>query len=350
MAGKRISWISIAKGLGIILLAVGHSGAPIALTRLVYVFRMPFFFIISGYCLSDKYFNDMPGLINRRYNSLLKPYFKYYLILFFLRPLLFGAHIYSSLSGIHELETVKDIFVHIIRVLFFVPAEPLLGAMWFLPELFGANILSVMLLSRIKQYSHKTASRYILSLGVPLILTIIVYYLCDRFLPIDGILIYRGLPFATMFVISGYWLKDLYNKLAGNAFYLMLILGAGVFYSGHMCTISIYKVVPFYLSAMAGTMLVFKFSQFLEKFESRRFVCWLKYIGDNSIQIMIWHFLAFKAVSFAIVLAKGLPIEYVGYHPIIKGQGDWLWILYTIAGVVLPIVVYSVVQSFKTSK
>ena len=47
--GKQIHWVNQAKAIGIILVVIGHSGAPGILTKLIYSFHMPLFFILSGY-------------------------------------------------------------------------------------------------------------------------------------------------------------------------------------------------------------------------------------------------------------------------------------------------------------
>lgn len=49
----RLAFIDIAKGIGILSMILGHIEGGY-LTRMVYSFHMPLFFIISGYLLSDK--------------------------------------------------------------------------------------------------------------------------------------------------------------------------------------------------------------------------------------------------------------------------------------------------------
>ena len=45
----REKWIDIAKGIGIILMVIGHANAPTTLKIWIYGFHMPLFFIIAGY-------------------------------------------------------------------------------------------------------------------------------------------------------------------------------------------------------------------------------------------------------------------------------------------------------------
>lgn len=45
---KRIDWIDVAKGIGIILMVMGHTSMPDAINRWIYSFHMPLFFLLSG--------------------------------------------------------------------------------------------------------------------------------------------------------------------------------------------------------------------------------------------------------------------------------------------------------------
>ena len=45
--GKRIEWIDTAKGIGLILVILGHLHIPF-MTTWIYLFHMPLFFFLSG--------------------------------------------------------------------------------------------------------------------------------------------------------------------------------------------------------------------------------------------------------------------------------------------------------------
>lgn len=79
---NRQKWIDIAKGLGIIAVATGHSGSGAA--YYLYWFHMPLFFIISGYLFKPK--EDWPSVFNwslRRTCQLLLPYISFLAIIVF---------------------------------------------------------------------------------------------------------------------------------------------------------------------------------------------------------------------------------------------------------------------------
>ena len=46
--GERIDWIDIAKGMGIFLMVIGHTTLPHILSKTIYLFHMPLFFVLSG--------------------------------------------------------------------------------------------------------------------------------------------------------------------------------------------------------------------------------------------------------------------------------------------------------------
>ena len=45
---KRNQWVDVAKGIAIILMVLGHTAIPDSLSRFIYSFHMPLFFIASG--------------------------------------------------------------------------------------------------------------------------------------------------------------------------------------------------------------------------------------------------------------------------------------------------------------
>lgn len=49
--------VDIAKGLGIILMGYGHAGMPHS--SIIFRFHMALFFILSGWCFSDKYLDGI---------------------------------------------------------------------------------------------------------------------------------------------------------------------------------------------------------------------------------------------------------------------------------------------------
>ena len=76
---NRILWIDILKGVGIILVAVGHNPWLLKmLSKYIYWFHMPIFFILSGFLFNGKY--DFASWTKRRFTHILVPYFMFVLV------------------------------------------------------------------------------------------------------------------------------------------------------------------------------------------------------------------------------------------------------------------------------
>ncbi|MDR1896636.1 MAG: acyltransferase family protein [Prevotellaceae bacterium] len=67
MNKKRENIFDIMKGVGIILMIIGHGPIPLLLRNFIFSFHMPLFFIISGFFFKPRlyytFFNDFKRLI-----------------------------------------------------------------------------------------------------------------------------------------------------------------------------------------------------------------------------------------------------------------------------------------------
>jgi hypothetical protein len=63
------------------------------------------------------------------------------------------------------------------------------------------------------------------------------------------------------------------------------------------------------------------------------------YTGDHTLNIFIFHIVAYKTVSLLKIWYYGLDPRQIGCHMVIHEHSheDLFWILYTIAGVGLPL-------------
>lgn len=64
---KRIDWIDIAKGIGIISVILGHLRTPLYISEMIFSFHMPLFFVISGYFYKER---KLKNFIFLKYKSL----------------------------------------------------------------------------------------------------------------------------------------------------------------------------------------------------------------------------------------------------------------------------------------
>lgn len=123
MIKDRIHWIDWAKALEIFLVVYGH--APASGHIYIYMFHMPFFFMLSGYLYKR---SNVKNEIKKSFKSLILPYYIYNVILLIITFILgnFKLHIiYDILLGNQEGIGIK----------YFNP-------LWFLISLFIMRIVS----------------------------------------------------------------------------------------------------------------------------------------------------------------------------------------------------------------
>ena len=81
---KRIEYLDIARGIGILLVVLGHNdfeAISLFIHQVIYSFHIPLFFFLSGYFIniSIPFFD----FVKKRFNALLKPFlFTIFLIYF----------------------------------------------------------------------------------------------------------------------------------------------------------------------------------------------------------------------------------------------------------------------------
>ena len=75
--------VSFAKGIGIILMVLGHTFFSPYGHDVIYMFHMPLFFFISGYCFKESYLEDFRSYARKRIGKIYVPFVKWGLICLF---------------------------------------------------------------------------------------------------------------------------------------------------------------------------------------------------------------------------------------------------------------------------
>lgn len=99
MKQQRDNNVTIAKGIGILLMVAAHAGMPDVASRFIEMFHMPLFFFMSGYCLKEQYLSTPNTYINKRIKGLYVPYVKYSLLFLILHNLFYYLNIYNNQYG-----------------------------------------------------------------------------------------------------------------------------------------------------------------------------------------------------------------------------------------------------------
>ncbi|MCD8208851.1 MAG: acyltransferase family protein [Bacteroidales bacterium] len=161
---QRIAWIDIAKGICIFAVMFGHIGVD-EVNYVVYSFHLTVFFILSGYTARQEDLSK--DYLNKKFRSLMVPYFVTCLcvtLMDVINQILYWQD--ASVSGIFSVvynDIVRSFMASGLNTnLGSTTVNGYIGAIWFLPALFFALIMTQLLLKYIK----KPLVRFAISLAL----------------------------------------------------------------------------------------------------------------------------------------------------------------------------------------
>jgi fucose 4-O-acetylase-like acetyltransferase len=329
----RNNGIDIAKGLGILLVVLGHNwivshspGLPI---QLIFSFHMPLFFVLGGVFLNPS--TGSREFIRSKADALLKPYFAVLLLL-----------------GIYQIGVgVTTPGKYFPGVLYGVGSTIEWAPLWFLPCLFVTLIVARLLANIVAR-----APRPQVALTVALIaLFVIGAWSSTAFVNIDSAVspaliwcfgpnkLIHGLPFSldlvpvsTAFLLCGYLLRQHIRNPVFRP--LAVLCAAAMFFGLNLAfryftdlNLRIYGnglITP--LRALSGIYLVVALAAFIDS-RSAALTRLLAYLGRLSLLILIFH--GYVQWSLMPKLAAHLSI---GDYP--------RAMLGLLAAVAIPVVIY----------
>ena len=138
--GQRIDWIDSVKGIGIVLVYIGHCYIP-AVNNLIYSFHMPLFFIISGFLWNNSKYQQMTlkDFAGKKFRAYIIPYLKMALICFVIWGLIYGIFQCDNISVYFH-----KIWQYTYGILLVYPRSQYMPAcypLWFLVALFLSEFL-----------------------------------------------------------------------------------------------------------------------------------------------------------------------------------------------------------------
>lgn len=344
----RNNTISIMKGIGIILMVIGHAEAPELLTNFIYTFHMPLFFIAAGYFFTLKHVEDPWGFIVKRTRGLYVPFVKWSLVFLLLHNVWFHFGILNERYGNwtggvthpYTWETAGQRLISIVTRMSGYD-EFMAGAFWFFRGLFLASIL-FMILYRLLYKGTRLGE--IRSAGV----------ICLGAVAFTAFHIWSGISVSA--VPGGFWRETwgifffgigvIYRHLeprikehwALALIYFVLLCGAAWLHLSGMNNSGMYRDLwSLPVTGCLGWLMVHWAAKKIDGHDGKLRTL-LVFIGENTLYVFIFHILAFKTVSYAKILWYGYPFEMIGSHMVIhENNTDFFWILYSIAGVALPL-------------
>nr|AHF25211.1 acyltransferase family protein [uncultured bacterium Contig196] len=358
MPQQRNTIISIAKAIAIILMVIGHAESPDVLHRFLYEFHMPLFFAAAGYFFSVRYLDDEMTFIKKRFKGLYWPFVKWSVIFLVLHNLMFDIGILNEVYGNEQggvthpytWRQTEQCFWNILTAMGGYD-QFLNGAFWFFRGLLVASILYLIIYKGFDVLAAKTRLK-----DKPLTRTLwIPLAVCTLFLLLSGWKTYEGLKIITL-VQGGYrelmgafffgcgflfqqWQHKYQVKWWTTLLFAVIVWWFSQYLWANMnwrSTFEQFLSLP--LPAILGCLMVYNISTWLDKKEGivKRF---LVFCGDNTLPIFIFHILSFKLVSLIKIWYYGLDPRQIGCHMVIHehSKEDCFWILYTIAGVGIPL-------------
>lgn len=356
--GGRSKTLDYLKGIGILLMVLGHSGAPAK--TWIYLFHMALFFVASGYLWRDKHVVDIYSCFRYIVGKLKKLWLPYVLtnstfILF--HNLLFDLGIFTNdrhflevaqggFAVLSQKYTVEIIVDKLLRVLFFAESTQLGGAMWFFKTLFFISVGHAIFSCLVKHLHIMKFVSYGMLIIVCLVGTVAIqhetmlfYKIADRF----------GLKSFFAAYIA-YLLGILLQKISWEEFVQKWAIVIGICCIPLLYVFDQYgdihidqgKIVnlPFFITvSVIGWFMVYSIAYLVELIGWN----WLEYMGKHTVIIVAGHFFAFRIASAGyIYFTQGNPI-FLAQFPVIYDV-PYLWSVYTIIGIFLPL---SIEYSYK---
>jgi polysaccharide biosynthesis protein PslL len=287
---KRIEYIDIARGIGILLVVMGHNDfaliSPFAY-QVIYSFHMPLFFFLSGYFLRT----SIPFLdfFKKRFNALLKPY------LFTLFMIYFTSVSFEKMS-------FRTALQRIVKSLYGTGYYIDWTQLWFLPHLFVVSLYAFLFFAVLRRWDN----RYVRWAVLIATLGISSLFLRD-FYPFSFTVLGKqyelyGLPFSIdlvllsgFFFILGSEIRQITSEKTFSSIPLMIGTGVGMvllnILSGARIDFNTRTYESFVINtveAVVGILFVLALSRQIELRTNKR-ASLFKYFGRISLIILIFH-------------------------------------------------------------
>lgn len=137
---QHFSWIDTLRFIAIVLMVIGHSGAPTIITNFIYGFHMPLFFVLSGFLYNDCKWRQRGwhSFIKSRFNSYIIPYILWGIVNLIVNALYELSHTPNILGWLFS--QGKHLF-WLIYSFGGVSNLPNCTPLWFLPCLFISSLM-----------------------------------------------------------------------------------------------------------------------------------------------------------------------------------------------------------------
>lgn len=331
---ERKSDIDIAKAIGIIMVVWAHAGGPFS--SYINQFHMPFFFFLSGILFHMP--DDYKEYVLRKIKTLLIPFWKWNFLLLLPFWLLY-------FWGKWEIRVLRQ---YAVEIGITVNKVPMLGATWFLPALFWTCVIFAGVKKVLEKINIKNCLKDVFLLLYGGISCCVGMY-CNFPYRISRNLV------CSLFFVLGYLYSKYVRRLEKNQIVVdFFACSMGVIYWGiasHNKTDlggNEYKwKFLFVIGAVMASYAVLIFSRRIASIRVwERVIKHLRYLGKNTMPIVIWHFVFFRIAIVLQIITMEAPLGAVTSFPIYYGKSGW-WIIYIVCGIYGSLVWNKVLETLK---
>jgi fucose 4-O-acetylase-like acetyltransferase len=287
---KRIEYLDIARGIGILLVVLGHNdfeAISVFVHQVIYSFHIPLFFFLSGYFINTSIpFFDF---FKKRFSSLLKPYFFIIFLIYF-----------TSVS--FEKMGFNTAITRIVKSLYGTGHYIDWVQLWFLPELFVVSLYAFLFITLVSKLQQRWIRWGILLATLALSLPFL-----KTFYPFPISIFGKeyelyGLPFGLDLVfLSGFFFilgNEVRQVTVDKTFdNLFILLGTGIglivlnLLFPYEIDFNIRQYESFLVNtteAILGILFILALSRQIE-LRSTRLASVFKYLGNISLIILLFH-------------------------------------------------------------
>lgn len=324
---NRVAYIDIARGLGILVIVLGHNdlaGYHPLLHKFIYAFHIPLFFFLSGmFFRPERPFGDT---LTRRFNTLMKPYF-FTLFIIYLGEAAFSNMTFPVIAG----RIAKSLYAtgHYIDWV----------QLWFIPHLFAVSLFAWLAWRGIFGRVNSDWLRWLLMFAMLAVGVYTMHYFWPFTPPllIDTPLF--GLPFSVDLVFaSGFFFLLGYevNRRPLEKFFASPLVLTGTFAALLAMVLRLSPALDFNtrtypslgintIEALLGIVMVLSLARNIEKW-SARLTDVFSYFGRISLVILIFH-VPIQETLFGKYVRFGIP-------------NDGAIFLAFASGVLIPVLIY----------
>ena len=291
MSRERVEYIDIARGIGILLVALAHADVSIFspyLHKFIYSFHMPLFFFLSGY-----FFNpDLPfrAFLKKRSSAILKPYFVTIILIYIASLSFTNMRFATVISRIAKSLYATGYYIDWVQL-------------WFLPSLFVTSLFAFIIYRLVLMRMSNRYVCWLILLGVQAIgvATLGVFYPFSVSLLGKQYELY-GLPFnldlvllSGFFYILGNEIRQATSEKTFSNIWILLGTGGGLilltllFKQRIDFNTRVFESFPINtVEAILGILFTLAASKQID-LRTTWLASALKYIGQASLFILIFH-------------------------------------------------------------